>query len=220
LTQAIFRETGGNPLYVQEATRELLASGRVRVEGDRLATDHAAAQLGIPTSVKALVRERLGRIGEASAALVRLCSACAAPVGLQVLADAAGMPRADALDALDRALSAGILIASDRGCEPAHALIGRAVLESINPDRRAELHRRLAETLTDPGERARHYLASASLPGASAGVPFAVAAARAATASPAVAVGFWATACELAGGDDPGAELQCAFAVASAEALM
>ena len=56
----------------------------------------------------------------------------------------------------------------------AHALLRRALYDGMNPDRRARLHRRVAEQLQsagdDAGEIARHYHASRRIAGAEAGV--------------------------------------------------
>jgi DNA-binding CsgD family transcriptional regulator len=103
----------------------------------------------------------------------------------------------------------------------------------LNPDRRARLHRRIAEALqhdqTDPAkdhsaELAFQYHASADLPGGEAGIPFCLAAAAQAQATyaPAQAVNFLRMAHDLAGQTSAAqrAEILCRLAVAEAGALL
>ena len=99
------------------------------------------------------------------------------------------------LNSLDEALQAG-LIRTLGGKPPrydfAHAIVRHTLYDSLNPERRARLHRRIAQALeglapdqavTDQAELAFQYHASAALPGAERGIPFCLAAAEGASAT-------------------------------------
>jgi DNA-binding CsgD family transcriptional regulator len=185
IARALHAETGGNALYVRELVRHLLEEGKLRVREGRLATDFATPELGLPPSIRHLVRHRVARLSERSATLLRFAAAAAQPVEFAVLARASGAEPETMLDALDEALDAGILRATGGRYELSHALVRRAIDEEQSPERRARLHRRLAEVLettpnADPSTIAAHYHASRDLPGCQAGIAYAEAAAEAA----------------------------------------
>lgn len=69
---------------------------------------------------------------------------------------AALAPECDALPGLIAAEEAGILIAGGERIRFAHPLLASAVYGIASHTRRRQLHRRLAEVVADPEERARH----------------------------------------------------------------
>jgi hypothetical protein len=114
----------------------------------------------------------------------------------------------------------------------AHAIVRHTLYSELNPDRRTRLHRRIAVALAETsngeaddqaGEVAAQFHASASLPGASAGLSYALAAAERARAGAALeqAVSFLRMARDLAaeGGTAARAQVLCRLAVAEAEAM-
>ncbi len=125
---------------------------------------------------------RIGRLSQGAVQLLRLASIYPDRFDvarLRVLADASD----DRLiDHIDEALGVGVIVARDGSYVFAHALLRRALYEAMNPDRRCRLHRRAAEQLAraeePPGEIALHYNASRQIPGARAGVAFALRAAE------------------------------------------
>ena len=103
------------------------------------------------------------------------------------------------LDALDEALATELLrsVGGDR-YGFSQPLVRHVLYDRLAPSRRARVHRRLAELLEpsgDAAEIARQYHASAALPGADKGVPFALAAAQ--RADPAGAVELLTLALDL-----------------------
>ncbi len=188
VVRTLHAETGGNPLYVRELVRHLFEEGKLRVESGQVSTDFAAAELGLPPTIRHVVRQRLARLSTPSTAIVRCACVAGAPIALDALANATDATEETALDAIDEALAAGMLRATEAGYEATHAIVRRAVVEELNPHRRARLHRRIAEALskahgTDPAAIAMHYHASRALPGADGGVRFALLAAEVARAA-------------------------------------
>jgi DNA-binding SARP family transcriptional activator len=134
----VHARTDGNAFFVEEILRELAESGPDEV----------------PESVRHAVGVRLSRMGDDANELI----AAAAILGLQhdarALQATAGLAPEAAEAALDEVLRARLLRLADapHRFEFAHALVREAVHDECNVLRRARLHRRAAEALTELGE--------------------------------------------------------------------
>jgi len=182
IVQTIYRESGGNPFYLRHLLEHLLEEGKLQRRHGRWSTDLGADELGIPRGVRSLLTTRIDRLSDGAVGMLRLASIY--PDGfdvarLRILGDG---PDDRLLDYLDESLDAGVIVAREGSYAFAHTLLRRTLHDAMNPDRRAQLHRRAAEKLAhsgdDPGEIARHYHASRRIPGADVGVAFALRAAE------------------------------------------
>ncbi|MEO8602210.1 MAG: AAA family ATPase [bacterium] len=181
----LHRLTEGNPFFVDEIVRLVLAEG-----GGHLP---AAPSLRLPSSIRATITERLRPLSAA----VRETLAAAAIIGREfdLAALRATAPRADdALPALAEAETAGVVVRR-AGSLPrfafAHALIREALYEGLAPAERAAGHRRVGVALerlyaADLGpqlDRIAHHFAQAAADGdAEKAVEYDVRAARRAAA--------------------------------------
>jgi DNA-binding CsgD family transcriptional regulator len=141
-----------------------------------------------------------------------------------------GLSEVEVIDACDEATVAGF-VQPGRGLDEfefTHAVVRQAVLANWQPSRLIRERRRLAEHLAlsphanRPGEIASLYHASRSLPGAEAGVPFALDAAEAArdAASHHLTAASLQIALDLSQPDDPRRdEILRELAIALAESL-
>jgi DNA-binding CsgD family transcriptional regulator len=180
LVETLHAETGGNAFFLRELFRHRVESG--------LAISGAAGDAPrVPESVRQVLASRLALLRESTRAVLRVASIFAEGFRLGDLAAATGGSYDAVLDALDDAVASSVVVppsAAGGAYAMSHAVLRRAIYDDMNPDRRAALHRRVAESLAaagaDPAEVAAQFAASAALPGASAGVPFALAAADAA----------------------------------------
>jgi DNA-binding CsgD family transcriptional regulator len=235
LVRALHAETGGNPFYVREIVRHLAEEGRlVRRAGGWDLID--GGDLGVPEGVRQVVSRRLLRLS--GDAMTTLYAAAAFTGGfefrlLQALTD---LPEAGLLDCIDQALAAGLIRAmagTGERYDFAHAIVRHTLYDELSPSRRARLHRRVAEALArihagrgpqHAAEIAAQYHASAALPDADHGIPYAIAAAEQATAAYAheQAVAFLRMARDLAA-EGPAAvraDILFRLGVAEAEALL
>jgi DNA-binding SARP family transcriptional activator len=137
-------ESAGNPFLVTE----LLGAGAPPTAGPSRAPDlepgaHAARP--IPQSVHELVASRLSRLDGATTALLRAAAVAGARFDLDVAADAAGLDQAVVLDAVDAALSSGLVVeeSADR-YRFAHHVVRRTLVAQLSGARRRALHDRLA----------------------------------------------------------------------------
>lgn len=150
--RGLVEHSGGNPFWILEFGAALRRGG-----GDRIA-------LPVPTALTDLVRERLaGLPGDARQALV-VTAALPQPSPALVVRALTGLS-GDPAGAVERAVVDGVVTVSEsQRLRPAHPLLGAAALDALLPLARAALHRRLAELVDDPEQRARHVMLAAGEP--------------------------------------------------------
>jgi ATP/maltotriose-dependent transcriptional regulator MalT len=134
--------SGGNPFYAQEIARAL--------EGW---SPSLGAALPVPGGVRAVVGRRIARLPAPTRDALLLAAALARPTTALVPADA-----------LDAAEEAGVArVAGDR-IEFAHPLVASTVYASATAAARRAAHERLAESVAELEERARHTALAATEP--------------------------------------------------------
>ncbi len=150
LLQRIERASAGNPLYALELARAYEALGRRPAPGEpmpvgRLVDLIEARIAALPTTTRR--------------ALLAVASMADTSDGAVAVTLGAGGVRA-----LDRGVRAGIMERAEGHVRFAHPLYAAAVLSSALPDERLAIHRRLAEVVDDPEERARHLALGSDIP--------------------------------------------------------
>jgi predicted ATPase len=168
--------------------------------------------------------------------MLRVAAAFTGGFDFQILQALTDLPEEALLNCLDEALQAGLIRV--QGSTPArydfiHAIVRHTLYEMLNPDRKARLHRRIAEVLErtlpgrakdDSAELAYQFHASAALAGSERGIPFCLRAADQAWANYAheQAVTFLRMARDLAvsEADTRRAEILSKLALAEARALL
>ncbi|MFC3574526.1 AAA family ATPase [Streptomyces yaanensis] len=176
----IHRTSGGNPLFALELGRALAESATPPSPGE---------PLPVPTSLRALVLNRLEALPAQARRTLLVASAGARPT--LALLHAAGRKNAEAETAQAAALG---LLVTDRdapGVRFTHPLISAALYAQASAQERREAHAALSTAASDPIERARH-LALATTgtdPGVAARLGEAAAAARD-RGAPSVAAGL------------------------------
>ena len=223
------RETSGNPFYAREVVRHVAEAEThtTLTEGPR-----TFGIEGVPEGVRQVVGDRVRRLSTATARLLQDASALTGGFTFRVLMQLTQLSEGALLDCLDEAVGAGLLHAAagrEDEYEFAHAIVRHALYETQNRDRRVRLHRRVAQALEETyrgqalghaPELAQQYHLSAELPGASAGLPYALAAAtqaRNAFAHDRVVVSL-RMACDLAGDADLESRIEILTRLALAEA--
>jgi DNA-binding CsgD family transcriptional regulator len=169
----VVSECRGNPFYALEIARELARSG---VPSPR-------EPLPLPAQIRSLTRARLARFPRRTQEALLAAASLSRPT--VSLVD---------VEALVPAEEAGIVhVGRDGEVRFAHPLFASAVYDAAPAGSRRRAHRRLAELVSDPEERARHLALVANRPDEAVAEALEEAAARAASR------GASAAAAELAG---------------------
>ncbi len=179
-------ETDGNPFFLRETLLHLADEGQLRVE-DGVWVAAPDAELSIPAGVRDVIGRRLSRLSPDSNKLLAAGALFEVSFPLAIAAIVTKIDEEDALDAIDEALEARIVTATDEFDRYAftHALFRHTLVEELNPSRQVRMHRAIAEAIEKEmrgapdaalaATLARHYLHSAAIPGAERGVPYALA---------------------------------------------
>ncbi len=137
--------SGGNPFFALEIARVLASDGAERAFDD---------PLPVPLALQELVAARLRGLSVAAMDAVLVASALSRPTAATVTRSLAAQAKAEA--ALAEAEKAGVLVSERGRIRFTHPLLASAVYGSVSQERRRQLHRRLAEVVGDPEERAHH----------------------------------------------------------------
>lgn len=141
LIEACARASAGNPFYLQELLRTLVAEPRPSPEHVRAVA---------PPAVLRSVMVRLGRLGRAATAMARAVAVLGDGTSLRLAAALAGVEVGEAEAAADALASASILAAG----EPLHflhPLIASALESDMGSFERARSHRHAADLLRAEG---------------------------------------------------------------------
>jgi DNA-binding CsgD family transcriptional regulator len=145
----IHAESGGNPFLALEMARAVMRTGAgPGLEG-----------LAHATATGDLVRERLDALPESA----RLVLAAAAALGRPSV-ELVGAALPDAEEALEAARLGGVVELDGGRVRFTHPLLAAGAYALLDATERRDLHARLAETVTDPEQRARHLALAVEIP--------------------------------------------------------
>jgi DNA-binding CsgD family transcriptional regulator len=153
----LHRATGGNPMMFLEMARAMQRRG---------CEPNADEPLPVPADLRSLVTERLQGLSPQTRQLLLVTAALAQSTvsGVASAIGDAGEYRRSLAEALD----AGVLEVDGLRLRFAHPLIASIPYEDLAPGARRLLHQRLAQTVTDPEQHARHAALGAGEASASA----------------------------------------------------
>lgn len=174
LATALWEETGGNPFFAGELLRHLSETDAIaRGPDGHWVTQRSLDLQSLPVGVREVIGHRVRRLGEAAEQILGIASVVGQYFDLDLVAATAGVHEDQALEALERA-SAATLVIEVPGTEGRfafhHALIRHTLYGGLSATRRQRLHRRVAEAIEDRGgddlgdrvvELARHWGATA-----------------------------------------------------------
>ncbi|MBA3347470.1 MAG: AAA family ATPase, partial [Actinobacteria bacterium] len=146
VVRQVFEGTLGNPLFVLELGRTLTEVGPPAI----------GEELALPDSLDELLGARASAAPKPRRAL--LAVALGGGLTVSELVELVGD------DALEAAVERGLLLEEDGRLRPSHPLLAAALLKRVRARERRELHRALAEVVSEPARRARHLALAATLP--------------------------------------------------------
>ena len=141
-TRLIHDTTDGNPFFVQEVARLLVAEHQI--------ARHvvAAGRVPVPEEVHALIRRRLDRLPAEAFEALRVASVLGRHFEVGVVAALSDRSPEALLDVLDRGAELGVV--EDRALgrwQFSHALLREALYDDMRPSQRVGLHRRAGEAI-------------------------------------------------------------------------
>jgi DNA-binding SARP family transcriptional activator len=146
--------TGGNPFHLRALLEELEAPAMSSIDGTEL--ERIIGNLA-PRGVRALVNERVARLSEQSQQVARAAATIAREISPEFLAEICELSVDAVFDAIDEAVSAGLMLEDARDVERfefAHSLVRNAIYFGTAEEVRHRVHLRVAETMEAHNEAA------------------------------------------------------------------
>ena len=157
--EGIFRETEGNPFFVEEVCKALIEQGFLTHQGGRWKRP-SMAEVQVPQSVRVAIQGRLAKLPEEAQEMLRRASIVGREFDVDVLRLVCDLDEDHLIDALEAAERAQLVEEVHRPGEArsaaprfsfVHALIPHTLAEGIGGLRRQRTHRRVAEALEQAG---------------------------------------------------------------------
>ncbi|OMC06682.1 hypothetical protein A5735_03520 [Mycolicibacter heraklionensis] len=192
----IHETSGGNPFFALELARFI-------------AEDPDRADIGLPDSLAALVRDQIGQ-ADAQLSSVLLAAACAAPPTVERVSHATGISPERVVELAESAPATGVVEVICSRIRFRHPLFATGVYSAAGASERRAMHRQLSKLAIEPEVKARHLALAATTadPEVLQALDGAAAATRA-RGAPAVAAELIELAIKL-GGDNPVRRIQAA----------
>ncbi len=147
--QAIYRETEGNPFFIEEVAKALVDQGQIYLQnGDW--ERKAIEELVVPQSIMEAIGRRLDRLSEECIEALQSAAVLGKDFGFAELAAIVDLNEDLLLDVLDEASRAQLVqIESAERFVFTHDKIREVLYEELNPIRRRRLHRRIVDVFVE-----------------------------------------------------------------------
>jgi class 3 adenylate cyclase len=151
--KAIYRETEGNPLFVEEILKHLVEEGKLSLQsGQWVSSTGGVPQLDIPEGIRDIVRRRLSRLSEDCRGILTLASAMTSGFTFELLREVSGESDDSLLDLVEEALALHAIrerkgTVSGSSYELAHTALRHTLYGELSAPRRVRLHRQIGEAL-------------------------------------------------------------------------
>jgi tetratricopeptide (TPR) repeat protein len=146
----IYRETEGNPFFVEEVCKALVESGDVYYAGGRWHRP-SMDELEIPQSVRVTIQSRVGKLQQDVQEALRLAAIVGREFDFDTLLEAGDQSEDELIGALEIAEDAQLIheVGGAGGVTFAftHALFPTTLAESVRTLRRRRMHRRVAQAV-------------------------------------------------------------------------
>jgi len=146
----IYRQTEGNPFFIEEVCKTLVESGKLFFENG-LWHRPSMDELEIPQSVRKAIQSRVTALPDSTQEVLRLAAVLGREFEYETLAEASELDEDTLIDALESAQRAQLIEEATGGDGVSfnfvHALIPNTVAEGVQTLRRRRLHRRAADAI-------------------------------------------------------------------------
>ena len=145
----IYRETEGNPFFIEEVCKALVEAGKIHFEDGRWHRPEMG-ELAIPQSVRMAIQSRVTALPETTQEVLRLAAVLGREFEYETLAEACELEEEALIEALESAQRAQLIEEINGGdvrFSFVHALIPTTIAEGVRTLRRRRLHRRAADAV-------------------------------------------------------------------------
>jgi tetratricopeptide (TPR) repeat protein/predicted Ser/Thr protein kinase len=147
----IYRETEGNPFFIEEVCKTLVESGDLYFEDGEWRRPSSMRELSIPQTVRVAIQSRLAVLDLSVQDVLQLAAVIGREFDFDTLIEAGSWDEDTIIDALERAEHAQLIeeVSSERGATYSfvHALIPATLTEALSGLRQRRLHRRIAQVI-------------------------------------------------------------------------
>ncbi len=161
--EGIYRETEGNPFFIEEVCKALVEEGKLYY-ADGEWHRPSMEELEIPQSVRVAIQTRVANLPESYQEVLSMAAVLGREFEFEVLVEAGDIDEDTVIDALEAAETVQLIEETGGADEDrfmfVHALIPASLLDSVRKLRRRKLHRRAAaaiETLSPEDYEALAY---------------------------------------------------------------
>lgn len=146
----IYRETEGNPFFIEEVCKALVEDGAVYHEGQQWQR-REMSQIRIPQSIRLAIQGRIGKLAPKTQDVLRLAAIVGREFEFPILQQSLEISEDDLVDALEEGQRAQLIYeVRNRSQETfafVHALVSTTLRDGMSGLRRHRLHRRIATVI-------------------------------------------------------------------------
>jgi DNA-binding SARP family transcriptional activator/tetratricopeptide (TPR) repeat protein len=152
LTERLYQNSGGNPLFLTETLNALSGSDSLRRKPDGSIDARQVKSWPVPRRIQDLIQARMASLDEEERRALAAGAVIARPFGLLLLRQVSGLPEIQALDVVEQALRQRILeelpgSLPQQSLSFHHPYYQRVIYDGLSTVQRHALHRRAARAL-------------------------------------------------------------------------
>ena len=156
-------QTAGNPLYATQLVRHWAETGHLALAATEVEFAAGAAGDEVPASLRNLLWSRVSSLGDEVVEVLSAAAVLGTQFAVGAVIDMVGISESDAVDALDVAEAAGLLVDVEARAATlrfVHILVARAVYAGPPRGRRRRLHAQAAQVLAKRADAPTIHLAA------------------------------------------------------------